>query len=130
MLALRVSGLLLAGLLASEAAHADLKNFYYQRYLKKKVEAGSVFKDFLPFYSLSKEKEILGDTAELTFDQRIDPKSETDTRTFKQRYFLNSTFASGPSAPIFFYICGEATCSPGDLNGVIKEYAKKYKAHL
>src|SRR4051812_45421733 len=32
------------------------------------------------------------------FDQRIDPFHSSDHRTFKQRYFLNSAYASGPNA--------------------------------
>ncbi|HUP57311.1 MAG TPA: hypothetical protein VM598_07665, partial [Bdellovibrionota bacterium] len=29
-------------------------------------------------------------TTEATFDQKVDPANADDTRTFKQRYFLNS----------------------------------------
>jgi pimeloyl-ACP methyl ester carboxylesterase len=69
-------------------------------------------------------------TIEGTFDQRIDPTNATDTRTFKQRYFLNSTYAAGADSPVLYYICGEGTCSADDLRGATLAYGKKYKAHL
>ncbi|MFL5812157.1 MAG: S28 family serine protease [Bdellovibrionia bacterium] len=62
------------------------------------------------------------------FEQRIDPSNPQDKRTFHQRYFLNSAYASGPDAPVFFYICGESVCSPA--HGAAVDYAKLYHGHV
>lgn len=63
-----------------------------------------------------------------TFNQKIDPSNPQDTRTFAQRYFLNSTYASGPNAPVFYYICGEAACS--SPNGATLAYARNYHGYV
>lgn len=63
-----------------------------------------------------------------TFNQKIDPSNPQDTRTFAQRYFVNSTYASGPNAPVFYYICGEAVCS--SPNGAALSYARNYHGYV
>src|SRR4051812_35594910 len=39
-----------------------------------------------------------------TFDQKIDHDAPSATKTFKQRYWINSTYAQGANAPVFMYI--------------------------
>jgi len=48
-----------------------------------------------------------------TFAQQfIDHFNPLDGRTFSQRYWVADEFYSpGPNSPIFFYICGEGTCT-------------------
>lgn len=65
-----------------------------------------------------------------TFDQRIDPFTASDTRTFKQQYFLFDSYATGPSSPVIYYICGESACSDEALLGAAMDYAEEFKAHL
>ncbi len=69
-------------------------------------------------------------TIEARLDQKLDHFNPADERTFEQRYFLNSTYAEGAGSPVIFFICGEGTCSAGDLRGATLAYGKKYKAHL
>lgn len=76
------------------------------------------------FTSLDAEKVLSGD-----FQQLINPQDPSDTRTFSQRYFYSASYASGSDAPVLFYICGEATCSPGELGGATADYARNLKAH-
>lgn len=126
--------LLVLGLMDSMSAHADLKAFYYQRYLRDQAQAAAFSGNILSSFTqeLSEDPGVPSnkDTQELTFDQKINPQDPKDTRTFKQRYFLNSDYASGPDAPVFFVICGEWTCSANDFTGAVEGYAQKYKGYL
>jgi pimeloyl-ACP methyl ester carboxylesterase len=120
-------------LLISTSVQADLKNFYYQRMLDRQARSGLAAGLELFRFSLPGDTSQLptaDPTQELTFDQLINPQDPKDTRTFKQRYYLNSAYAAGPDSPVFFYICGEATCTPHELSGAIQGYAQKYKGYL
>lgn len=44
-----------------------------------------------------------------TFDQKVDHFNTSDTRTFKQRYWVSS-YGSADNAPVIYYICGESRC--------------------
>ncbi len=50
--------------------------------------------------------------------------------TFNQRFYIDSTFAKDDQAPVFFYICGEATCHATALYGAIRHYAQRFGARL
>ncbi len=63
------------------------------------------------------------------FDQRIDHFNGADTRTFQQRYFLDSTYAKGANAPVLYYFCGEAVCEGATGTPEVDNLAKKYGAH-
>lgn len=63
------------------------------------------------------------------FRQNIDHQNPSKG-TFNQRYFIDESFGSKANSPVFFYICGEWTCSPQDLNGAIRAHAKKHHARL
>lgn len=63
------------------------------------------------------------------FEQRIDSENP-NLGTFKQRYYIDESFAKDANAPVFFYICGEATCHPSALTGAIRSYAQRYQARL
>lgn len=65
-----------------------------------------------------------------TFNQLINHDDPSDTRTFRQRYFVNSMFAAGPNSPVLYYICGEAACGAGDLLGGIADDAQALHAHM
>lgn len=49
---------------------------------------------------------------------------------FTQRYFIDETYGKKNDSPVFFYICGEGTCSKDDLTGAIREYASTFHAKL
>jgi len=66
---------------------------------------------------------------ENTFDQVLNPADPKDTRTYKQRYFIDSSLASGVNPPVFLALCGEWTCSSSELNW-LRSYAAIYHAHL
>jgi pimeloyl-ACP methyl ester carboxylesterase len=63
------------------------------------------------------------------FTQKLSPADPSDTRTFTQRYFLSSAYASGPGAPVIYYICGEAECAPTFVTRQVGELAKAMGAH-
>ena len=50
--------------------------------------------------------------------------------TFAQRYYIDESFSDAKDDPVFFYICGESSCTKKALNGAIRQYAKKYHAKL
>jgi pimeloyl-ACP methyl ester carboxylesterase len=78
---------------------------------------GSVESDLLP----------KGSTTMDTFQQKLDPSNPSDQRTFAQRYFINASYASGPDAPVFYYICGEGACE--GIDGAVETYARQYHAY-
>lgn len=49
---------------------------------------------------------------------------------FAQRYYVDESYSQDDKDPVFFYICGEATCTARALNGAIRDYAKHYHAKL
>lgn len=107
------------GLLAiwvGTSAMADIKQFAWERYQQEKA-------------AREDETWALAPKA-LTFTQKIDHANPADTRTFEQRYYFDSSLAKGKDSPVLFYLCGEATCGPGSLNGAIRAHAKKHQAHL
>lgn len=63
------------------------------------------------------------------FKQFIDHNSPKKG-TFSQRYYIDETYGLRNDSPVFFYICGEATCSKRALNGAIRNYAQKFHAKL
>lgn len=64
------------------------------------------------------------------FDQTLDHTNSTDTRTFKQRYVVESKFAKDLSSPTIYYVCGEGNCMDGELDGWVVTLAEKMSAHL
>lgn len=111
----RILFIVLAGLSFSNL-YADQKQFYYERFLKSQnANISSAWSS--------------AEVKPRWFSQKIDHANPTDFRTFDQRYFINSAYAEGPDSPVFYYICGEATCDGSDLNR-FEDYAKTFKAHL
>jgi pimeloyl-ACP methyl ester carboxylesterase len=68
-----------------------------------------------------------------TVDQVLDhfavSGSALANATFKQRYFVDSASASGPDAPVIYYLCGEAPCDGASNTDLVNTLATKYKAH-
>jgi hypothetical protein len=63
-----------------------------------------------------------------TFDQAVDHASESaGLGTFKQRYWYSTQFATGPDAPVLFFICPESECAASELTA-LGDTAKVLKA--
>lgn len=50
------------------------------------------------------------DFKQLWTDATIDHYNYQDTRTYKQRYWINDKYFDKKNGPVFLYICGEYTC--------------------
>lgn len=68
------------------------------------------------------------ETIEL-FNQKLDHRSPSSP-TFKQRLFIDSHFAEGPDAPVFYIICGEWNCAGTASYNFVTRMAQSMKAHL
>jgi pimeloyl-ACP methyl ester carboxylesterase len=88
----------------------------------------------LQFHKASLRQKMLGTKSltmqTATFDQKLDHNNPADTRTFKQRYFIDSQYAQDASSPVFYIICGEWNCAGTTSYGFAVNVAKKVKAHL
>ena len=107
---------LLAISLTAPFSHADIKNFLFAR--KQAAQARTFTLDIV---DSSKAKEG-------TFTQKTDHFNK-DARTFKQRYFVDSTDARGENAPVIYYLCGEGTCEGASDSTLVNKIADKYGAH-
>jgi pimeloyl-ACP methyl ester carboxylesterase len=63
------------------------------------------------------------------FDQKLD-HAAPNSPTFKQRFFVDSQYAAGTRAPVFYVICGEWNCGGTGSYSFIEAFAKKFRAHL
>lgn len=64
------------------------------------------------------------------YNQKLNHKNPSSEMTFKQRYFVDSQYASGSEAPVFYIICGEWNCAGTGSYGYVENLAKKMKGHL
>lgn len=79
----------------------------------------------------SKQKTPPAKLIQGSFDQIIDhfePLNENVPK-FKQRYFIDSTFAKGPNAPVIYYLCGEGACEGASSTTEVNDEAKKIGAY-
>ncbi|MBC7692178.1 MAG: septum formation initiator [Methylotenera sp.] len=115
-----------------QSAHADPKEYYYQQYLKRLAAAAAKKSPFGDPRRMSDPSVIPAAPAVAAqagaFDQRINPDDASDTRTFKQRYWISTTYSHGENSPVLYFICGEAECSAGDLGGATSQHAQKLGA--
>src|SRR4051794_15429263 len=108
-------------ILSSSSAHSDPKDFYFKRYLEEKAASS----DDLPLVDGNRNEGLLAsrpDGAQVLqgfFDQRINHADANDPRTFKQRYYIDRSYAEGPNAPVLLAICGESTCRKSVFRGAI-----------
>lgn len=65
------------------------------------------------------------------YEQKLDHENAKDTRTFKQRYFIDSQYAVDAHSPVFLIVCGEWNCDAGtNSSSFLKKIAQKLKGHL
>jgi pimeloyl-ACP methyl ester carboxylesterase len=86
----------------SSVGFSDQKEFFFKRKLEKDSNGRG-------------KKHSLTMTLN-TMDQLINHADPSDTRTFKQRYYVDDGSADNASSPVFLYICGEATCNSDDVS--------------
>lgn len=66
-----------------------------------------------------------------TFQQILDHTDSRPTQTFAQYYWIDTEFASGPSAPVIYHICGEGAVDIGyELADSGVEFAKALGASI
>ena len=99
---------LLALGLGISSANADLKEYLHQK--KNRVQVDNEI-----------EPQI--------FDQKVDHFSE-NADTFKQRYWVDGTYAKNTDSPVLYVICGEATCGGASDMEPINNEAKRLGAYL
>ncbi|KTC72577.1 serine carboxypeptidase [Legionella birminghamensis] len=87
-------------------------DYYYQRYLDKRSHIR------------------LGQSIEEHYFSQLIKHEDPAAGRFSQRYYVDETYAKSPDSPVFFYICGEAACSPYALYGAIRTYAEQFNARL
>lgn len=114
----------LLGLSVTQIGFADFKEYFYQKYLER--QASSTPQLLHGFLTRLPQAPT---TIEGKFTQILNPEDQNDARTFEQRYFVNSDYATGPGAPVIFYICGEAACSAAELNANTQNLAKIFGAY-
>jgi len=105
-----------------------LNTQHYLKFQEQKAEESYNLKIMMGMSNIAQFSPLR--TIEGTFDQKINHKNKKDRRKFKQRYFVNSDYAEGDNAPVFYFICGESECSGIKPYYSFVEYAKKYKAHI
>lgn len=87
--------------------------------------------DYYYFHKLDKARSLRApQTVQTGYYTQLIDHHYPGKGTFSQRYYLDETYGPDKNAPVFFYICGEATCYSSSLNGAIREAAKKYHAKL
>ena len=126
--------LLLVGICSSlNLAHADPKYWLYQKLLKKNALLQSEGNEGAGVIAGAPTKTITGN-----FDQVIDHFAKTararsaskkSGATFKQRYFVDSTYAKDATSPVIYYLCGEGTCEGPTDTQEVNQIAKKYHAY-
>ncbi len=113
--------LLLAAAFVSIQAHADPKELLFQRAVQMAEKQKALAFD-------------AGATAPAvqagTYTQKLDHDATPDTRTFAQRYWVSSTYATSPSAPVLLYICGEGECGDYALYGQAAAHARTIGAYM
>ena len=123
-------GMWLAGwiLLAGTSAGADPLYRLVERWNHRLQEVYNPFSGMSGLESASNGKLSSG-----TFDQVVDhfapARSNSANPVFKQRYFVDSTYAEGPASPVIYYICGESTCEGPSSTPLVNQLARKYHAH-
>jgi pimeloyl-ACP methyl ester carboxylesterase len=121
-------------------AFGDIKEQLYQKMLRRQ-EAGQGKAGESSALGLSLNDVRISNG---TFDQVLDhfssrrstffekigrKKSPYAGVTFKQRYFVDSTYARDSYSPVIYYICGESTCEGATGTPLVNQLAAKYHAH-
>ncbi len=122
-----IFSLMLLGFVSQvNSAHADPKYWLYQRMLQRQA---------------SLHTESLGETPTKkplvtngTYNQVIDhfasaTRKKASVKTFKQRYFVDATYAKSKSSPVIYYFCGEGACEGASSTEFVNSIAQEYGAY-
>jgi len=96
------------------AAHAGAVDYYYSRLQTRTQKLRT-----LEFETVS----------ENYYQQQVDHATPA-LGTFAQRYYIDESYANGINAPVFMYLCGEATCDETVFTSTLRTLAQKYHARL
>ncbi len=93
---------------------SDAKKFYYEKKALSNVNS----------------QKSLG-TLEGYLKQKIDHNNQKDQRYFRQRYYINTSYAKNENSPVFYYICGESSCEKSRVErGQIIEMARRFQGYI
>jgi len=98
----------------SLSASADPKSFYFERF--KNRNRAQTWEE--------------AQTKAAIYTQQLNPLDPSETRTFPQRYYINSSYAESKESPVLYFLCGEATCKESSFSGAMTTYARELKAHM
>ncbi|MCB0349535.1 MAG: alpha/beta fold hydrolase [Bdellovibrionales bacterium] len=102
-------------------AKADPKEYIMLRRSLEQAERPQIRSPFRIF----EEVTVAGN-----IEQKLDHNSKSDLRTFKQRYWRNSSYARGVDAPVLLFVCGEGACGEYAVGGQTAIHAQKLGAHV
>jgi len=117
----------------AHSAHADLNHKLFLRNIERLAnEAATAEQEEQALNGLLNSDAHLddpsqGSSTQLTLALPIDP-AQPKLGTFNQNYWVNATYASGPNAPVLFFLCGEWTCS-ANYNSMTTPIAKALGAY-
>jgi pimeloyl-ACP methyl ester carboxylesterase len=103
----------LVGILFQSASFADTKTFLFEK---------KSFRNLTKMESRSEE-----DEAQI-FNQKINHFS-LNSKTFQQRYYVDSTLALNADSPVIYYLCGEGDCESATNSPLVNSLASKIHAH-
>ena len=104
---------------------ADVKFQLYQNKVRKEAASSG----FILHESFGKSAQSKSGTFNQILDHFSRPRAHQAPITFKQRYFVDSTYAKSTASPVIFYICGESTCEGPTDSAIVNELAKTHGAY-
>jgi pimeloyl-ACP methyl ester carboxylesterase len=96
------------------------------------VQAGTIDLYYYKHRDGLQNKSLLTSSTKISTEyyQQLIDHNRPDSGTFSQRYYIDESLSDSNDSPVFFYLCGEATCEPSALSGAIRDMAKRYHAKL
>ncbi|MDH4467226.1 MAG: S28 family serine protease [Bacteriovoracaceae bacterium] len=101
--------------LSPQHVYADVKTFLFEKKLNQS------------FFSPKSKENLLTEEGQ-DFDQKINHHS-LRSKTFKQKYFVDSTLALSSDSPVLYVVCGEGECEGASGSPLVNSLAEKIHAH-
>lgn len=99
-------------------AHADPKSFLYQRMLRLQAEGLEKVSSKVPAQQMNQ-----------LIDHFAAKNTAMSGKTFKQNFYVDTSFAKSKSAPVVLYLCGEGPCEGPSGTALVNSFASKYGAY-
>ncbi|MBC7397761.1 MAG: septum formation initiator, partial [Bdellovibrionales bacterium] len=112
-------------LIQAPTANADPKSWMFQKLQRDKLSKKADSSD-LSGYDSSRNLLTSGSFDQITDHFAANPKA---LLTFKQRYFIDATFAENKDSPVIYYICGEGACEGASGTPEVDDIARKTHAY-